>query len=259
MDVNGTVTDKYADIDTELEAEFDAELEVENEEALDAQPEGQEQEDTDEEPIVEEPVDTPANRAYAEQRIRIKELEAAQAKKDHIIEMVLKGSGMEDEEQFLKALEQAAKIQEQQELGVDDRGYQALEQERQEKAKYKQQLYERENQLADRNLFDFNNTLDKYTADYGFSRDEMFEAMAADGITVDIIRGSTNHDRLIKGSMLDKIAEARAQQIISKEDSRGKVDTTKHTGAVAGELSFEEQQQELLDADIAEYIKNKAY
>lgn len=259
-----TTDDLYAEIDAELEAEFEAGL-AEEQEQLEEQvdevetPEDVKQEDTEEETHVDEQ-DTPANRAFAEQRLRIKQLEEEQARKDHLIQMVLEGSGMESEEEFMKALEQSMKLQEQQELGVDDRGYHALEQERKQREMYKQQLEATEQRLAQRNLSDFDLTVKRYEQDYGFTREEIFTALDNDGVTVNTIQYSNDHDRLIKTSMLDRIVEAKAQQLMEKEANRGQVDEARHTGPTnTGELSFEEQQEALLDADIAEYIKNKGY
>lgn len=278
MNLTDGSRDKYADIDAELEAEFTAELEEEIEaleetEEVDTEVEATEEVEAAEVEVTEDDTqedegepsreieDTPANRAFAEQRLRIKELEEAQAKKDQIIQMVMQGSGLEDEEQFVQALEQAMAQQEQQALQMDDASYAALDAERKKAQEYQEQLKQRDMQIQERNLFDFDNTLTKYEKDYGFTRDEIFNALTIGNVSIDDIRASNNHDLLIKTHMVDRIAEVKAKKIIEQESKRGTVDSKKLSGTSAdtGEMSFEDQQEALLDKEIEAYIKSKKY
>ncbi len=261
---------KYAELDAELEAEFAEELDAENEEVnAEAEELGEgnepeaspDEDETEGEPEAqkEEPEnqDTPANRAFAEQRHRIKELEADQADKDEMIAILMDGTGLTTQAEFHEALKQAKEAKEMDALGLDDNAYDALQKEREEKASYQKQLKEKDEQISQRNLYDFNTTIDKYVSDFGISRDEIFGALSNDGVTMEAIKSSTNHDRLIKVAMVDRIAEVKAQRLIEKENNRGRVDKKRHSGAAEVDLSFEDQQDALLEADLAKYLKSK--
>lgn len=268
MNLGTDTMDKYAEIDADLETEFEEGVAEEEAEIVNEPDEVVEDETTetevsteDEGSPSEEIEDTPANRAFAELRVRNKELEESQAKKDKIIRMVMEGSGLEDEDQFIQALEKTMSAQEQATLQMDDKSYATLEAERREKQAYQQRLKATEAQLQDRNLNDFNYTLDTYEREYGFTRDEIFEDLARGGVTVDTIRASTNHDNLIKTNMIDKIIEVRARKAYEKEAGRGKVDEVKLSGASTDgdNLSFEEMQDALIEKEIEEYKKSKKY
>lgn len=272
MNLGTDAMDKYAGIDADLEAEFETGLEEETietevtEEVDETQVETTETEvdteqETDEGEPSKEVEETPAHRAFAELRIRNRELEEAQAKKDKIIKMVMQGSGLDDEEEFIKALEQATAQQEQQALQMDDKSYATLAAERNEKLNYQKRLEETEAQLAQRNLHDFQNVMVRYEQEYGFTREEILNDLGNNGVTLDTIRASQNHDNLIKVNMIDKIIEARAKAAYEKELNRGTVDQARLSGTSTsdGELTFEEKQDALIEKEMQEYIKNKRF
>lgn len=173
----------------------------------------------------------------------------------------MQGSGLDDEEEFVKALEQATAQQEQQALQMDDKSYATLAAERNEKLNYQKRLEETEAQLAQRNLHDFQNVMVRYEQEYGFTREEILNDLGNNGVTLDTIRASQNHDNLIKVNMIDKIIEARAKAAYEKEANRGTVDQARLSGTSTsdGELTFEEKQDALIEKEIQEYIKNKRF
>lgn len=175
------------------------------------------------------------------------------AKTQREVEELAKSLGYKDAAELIAIERQRRLEREAQERGVDPKYYTELVQLREEVNMLKQkEVQERQTQGTRR----FQEALDTVVKDYKLTevdKQEIFNALAEDGYTVDMLINNPQPQRLLRGYVPEqKIAEKTKQLNL---DDKSKFKEKKHTNTP--KMTNEDKYLRELDAEMAEYAASR--